>query len=52
MTRQELEKKLEELKKREFFLAMKDRWTASDFELDRKISEEIRKTEEELKNVK
>lgn len=52
MTRQEIENKIKALKKRAFFLAMKDRWNESDYELDRKLSKEIDTLQEELKNVK
>lgn len=48
MTRQELEKRLKEAERMEFFHAMKDRWDASDFEYARKISREIRELKEQL----
>ena len=48
---QEINKKLEELCKQEFYLQMKDRWTAEDYETDRKMNEEIRKLKEELKGL-
>lgn len=51
MTKQEMKKRLEQLERAEFFHAMKDRWDASDFEYDRKISKEIRELKEALKNV-
>lgn len=51
MTRQEIEKRLEELKRDKFFLAMKDRWTASDYEYDRKLFEEITELKERIKNA-
>ena len=52
MTRQEIENKIKTLEKRAFFLAMKDRWNESDYELDKKLSEEINTLQEKLKNVK
>lgn len=51
MTKQEMEKRLEELERANFFHQMKDRWDASDFEYDRKIFREIRELKEALKNV-
>lgn len=51
MTMQEINKKLEELCKQEFYLQMKDRWTAEDYETDRKINREIQKLEEQLKEM-
>ena len=51
MTMQEINKKLEELCKQEFYLQMKDRWTAEDYETDRKMNEEIRQLKEELKEL-
>lgn len=49
MTMQEINKRLEELCKQEFYLQMKDRWTAEDYETDQKINREIQKLEEQLK---
>lgn len=51
MTMQEINKRLEELCKQEFYLQMKDRWTAEDYETDRKMNEEIRVLKEQLKGV-
>lgn len=51
MTMQEINKKLEELCKQEFYLQMKDRWTTEDYETDRKMNEEIRVLKEQLKEV-
>lgn len=51
MTMQEINKKLEELCKQEFYLQMKDRWTPDDYETDRKMNEEIRQLKEELKGL-
>lgn len=48
MTKQELEKKLKEAKRLEFFHAMKDRWDANDFEYDRKIHREIVELKKQL----
>ena len=51
MTRQEIEKKIEELENRRFFLAMKDFWDRKDFELDDKLYDEIRELKKELEKA-
>lgn len=51
MTMKEINKRLEELCKQEFYLQMKDRWTAEDYETNRKMNEEIRVLKEQLKEV-
>lgn len=51
MTRQEIEKKIDEIETREFYLQMKDRWDRHDFELSRKHDEEVRKLKEMLKEL-
>lgn len=51
MTMQEINRKLEELCKQEFYLQMKDRWTTEDYETDRKMNEEIRQLEKKLKEI-
>lgn len=51
MTMQEISKKLEELCKQEFYLQMKNRWIAEDYETNRKMNEEIRVLKEQLKGV-
>ena len=51
MTRQEIEKRIEELETRRFALAMCDRWTQEDYDLDDRLSEEIRTLEEQLKTM-
>lgn len=51
MTMQEINKKLEELCKQEFYLQMKDRWTTEDYETDRRMNEEIRQLEKKLKEI-
>ena len=51
MTMQEINKKLEELCKQEFYLQMKDRWTPDDYETDRRMNEEIRQLEKKLKEI-
>ncbi len=48
MTRQELEKKIEILEKRRFFLNMKDGWNYNDFQLDNKLKKEIEELEKML----
>lgn len=51
MTAKEINQKLEKLSEQEFYLQMKDRWTAEDYETDQKINREIQKLEEQLKGV-
>lgn len=51
MTMQEINKKLEELCKQEFYLQMKDRWTPEDYVLDRKMHDEMLKIKDELKEL-
>ena len=51
MTRQEIEKKIEELEDREFYLQMKDRWDWKDYEISRKRKEEIRELKKELEKA-
>ena len=49
MTKQEIAKRIEDLENRRFALAMCDRWTQEDYDLDDRLSEEIRTLEEQLK---
>jgi predicted DNA-binding protein len=49
MTRQEIEKRIEDLEDRRFALAMCDRWTQADYDLNDKLLEEIRILKEQLK---
>lgn len=51
MTMKEINERLEKLCAQEFYLQMKDRWTAEDYETDRKMNEEIRQLKEELKEL-
>ncbi len=51
MTRQEIEKRIEDLENRRFALAMCDRWTQADYDLDDRLSEEIRTLKEQLKTM-
>lgn len=51
MTIRELDERLQKLEEQEFYLQMKDRWNAEDYETDRKMNEEIRKIKEELKEL-
>lgn len=48
MNKQEMEKKLKELERDRFFLAMKDRWNEHDYEYDRKLFKEINLLKEEI----
>ena len=51
MTRQEIEKRIEDLENRRFFLAMADHWGREDFELDDKWYREIRELKKELEKA-
>lgn len=51
MTRQEIEKQIEELEDRKFYLAMKDRWNREDYKNNSNLNTQIRTLKEELKNV-
>lgn len=48
MTREQIEKRINELKNRKFALAMCDRWTQEDYDLDKELFEKINKLEKEL----
>ena len=41
MTRTEIEKKIEEIENKRFYLAMKDRWNANDYTTDNKWFREL-----------
>ena len=47
MTREEREKRIDNLKTQRFILNMKDRWNERDYEQDRKWENEIRELEKE-----
>ena len=49
MTRQEIEKKIEELENRQFMLNMVDRWTNEQRRLAWEISDEIRNLKAQLR---
>ena len=51
MTRQEVEKQIEELEDRKFYLAMKDRWNREDYKRNDDLNKQLRELKEELKNV-
>lgn len=51
MTRQEIEKRIEDLENRRFALAMCDHWTQEDYELEDKLFDEIRTLKEQLKTM-
>lgn len=51
MTRQEIEKQIEELENRKFYLAMKDRWNREDYKRNDDLNKQLRELKEELKNV-
>ena len=42
MTLNEITKRIEEIESRRFFLAMKDRWSSGDYDLDRELFRELR----------
>lgn len=48
MLKHEIEKRIEELEERKFYLAMKDRWDFEDYKLDTELFNEIRKLKEML----
>lgn len=49
MTKTEIMNKIEELKNRQFFLAMKDHWSFEDYNIDKRLSNEIKELEKVLK---
>ena len=51
MTRQEIEKQIEELEDRKFYLAMKDRWNKEDYKRNDDLNKQLRELKKELKNV-
>lgn len=48
MTKQEMQKRIEELEKERFYLAMADRWTSNDYQLDNKLFKEITELKEKM----
>ena len=51
MTRQEIEKQIEELEDRKFYHAMKDRWNKEDYKRNDDLNKQLRELKKELKNV-
>lgn len=51
MTREEINKRMEELENARFFLAMKDRWDRRDYEADDKMFRELLELKEQLKKM-
>ena len=51
MTKQKIEKQIEELEDRKFYLAMKDRWNREDYKRNDDLNKQLRELKEELKNV-
>ena len=49
MTRQEIEKKIEELETKKFYIMMIDRWTNEDREIYDRVTKEIRELKEKIK---
>lgn len=50
MTREEIINRIETLENKMFYLKMKDHWTPSDFETDRKMYHEVKELKKELEN--
>lgn len=50
MNKQEIEKRIEELEKRRFFLQMKDYWNFNDYRQDDELKEEIKNLKKMLDN--
>lgn len=48
MTREEIEKKLEELRRDRFLNQMIDHWSRADYEFDTRVSNEIKELEKQL----
>lgn len=48
MTKVEMMQRIDELKGQRFMLAMKDRWTASDYETDRQWSAEVMRLQRQV----
>lgn len=48
MTKAEMEKRLEELENERFFLEMKDRWNAKDYDTDRMYKNEIKELKKKI----
>jgi len=45
MSKEEIKKEIEEIESRRFYLAMTDRWTNSDYDLEHKLLERKRELE-------
>ena len=48
MTKEQIEKRIEDLEYRRFILDMKDRWDSDDYKTDREWSDEIFRLKKEL----
>ena len=51
MTRTEIEKKIEEIENKRFYLAMKDRWNANDYTTDNKWFRELLELKKALAEI-
>ena len=51
MTRKQIEKQIEKLENRKFYLNMKDRWNREDYKRNDDLNKQLRELKEELKNV-
>lgn len=50
MTKEEYEAKVEEIEDKRFSLSMKDRWSNSDYELDREYRTKLAQLKEDYEN--
>ena len=48
MTRKEINERIEQIERRQFYLMMKDFWNAKDFELDRQYTRELKELKAKL----
>lgn len=50
MNKTEIENRINELERRRFYLSMKDRWSAEDYQTDRKLWTEILSLKKEIED--
>ena len=51
MTRQEIEKKIDEVNTKYFILQMKDGWTSEDYELEEQLEKEMKELDKQLEKA-
>ena len=51
MTKEQINKQIEALEERKFYLNMKDRWNREDYKKNDDLNKQLRELKEELKNV-